>query len=101
MQTTFDRSKWYEDHLAEKRRDELDQKTDPAAVRQLFPFKARAKKKLMAYGILEGTVFEYARTKMVANFYPIEIMVGIAGDTSNHIPRKLCVSSDEVQLIEA
>ena len=100
MQTTFDRSKWVDDDVKDKERDALDQRTSPVVARELFPFRARAKKRLAAYGLAEGEVFLYARCRMTPQFYPIEVMIGIAGDPKHGHPRKLYASSDEIQLLE-
>ena len=100
MQMTFDRSKWIEDDEKDKERDTLDQRTSPVIARTLFPFQARAKKRLIAYGLAEGEQFLYARCRMTPQFYPIEVMIGIAGDQKHAHPRKLYASSEEVQLLE-
>ena len=101
MQKSFDRSTWIEDKEREREREGLERQSDAVRVRELFPFKAKALKRLVAYGIGEGTLFEYARCREEIAFYPIIVMVGVANDAKNLHPRKLYFTSDEVQLLEA
>ena len=100
MQTTFDRTKWVENDLAELQRDNVNRTTTPAVARELYPFRARAKKRLVAYGLPDGQVFQYARCRLSPQFYPIEVMIGIADDTAGQHPRRLYASSDEIELLE-
>jgi hypothetical protein len=100
MHTTFDRTKWVENDLAEQQRDHVNRETTPATARALYPFKARARKRLVAYGLAEGQVFRYARCRLTPQFYPIEVMIGIADDTAGTHPRRLYGSSDEIELLE-
>lgn len=101
MQSTFDRTLWNEDREQEMQRDRLDRESDPQLVRKLFPFKAKAIKRLVAYNIAEGHIFEFARPRDEMAFYPIIAMAGIAGDPTCLHPRKIYLSSDEAQLLEA
>lgn len=97
MLTTFDRSFWVENPEDVKLRENFDTHSDPAVVRKQYPLMARAKKRLIAYGIEEGTTFKYARTRNDPNFYPIEALLGV-GD-GPHV-RRVYLASEEVLLLE-
>lgn len=98
MLQTFDRTNWKEDPAAERERDTLNGETPPEILRRLYPFKARALKKCHAYGIEEGQLLEYARARMVPQFYPIEAVINTGNPKIS--PRKACMDSLEVVLLE-
>ena len=100
MQTSFDRTTWKEDPQIDAACGALTQRSAPNDVRAIFPYSARATRRLVAYQIPEGEVFRYARCRHEMAFYPIVVVVGIAGDPMHSHVRTLYLSSDEVELFE-
>jgi hypothetical protein len=102
MLTTYKRDEWKENPEEEKAIDLLTFQATADEVRKLFPFRVLAKKRLLAYGIPEGELLSYARARHEPQHYPILAIIGLAGETKygNH-PRKIYLSSEEAQLVEA
>ena len=102
MLKTFKRDEWKEDPAEEAKRSAVlrGNATEPE-VRALFPYRAVTKRRLPVYGIPEGSVLSYVRTKHELALYAIEGVIGIHGDAWDRTPRRIVLSSDEVQLIEA
>ena len=68
----------------------------------MFPYKGIARKRLVPYGIPEGSVLPYIRVKHEPSLYPFIGMIGVAGAPDwGNMPRRLILDSSEVQVIEA
>lgn len=102
MLTSFDRTTWKEDPTEEHARDQMNLTTPEAELRKHFPYKGVVKMNLRAYGIPKGAVLNYVRTRQELGFYPMQAIIGVQGETQWGVhPRRLYISSDEVQLVEA
>ncbi len=99
MLTTFNRTEWREDSAEERKRNvELDKMT-PDELRKMFPYQAVTKRRLIAYQIPEGEVIKFVRTRREMGHFPLEGVIGV-GDAWGRYPRKIHLSSEEVQLLE-
>ena len=100
MLTSYLRDDWKEDPQVEHAIANIGLTTSEQTLRTLFPYRAIAKKRLLAYGVPEGALLGYARARHAPAFYPILCMIGVTGEFkySAH-PRCIYTSSDEVQLV--
>ena len=99
MLKTFDRREWREDMTMESERNRVTSKTPPDDLRKLFPFKVRVLTACKAYGTNPGEVIEYARTKPIPSYFPIECLMDVGRE--GICPRRVQMNSTEVQLLEA
>lgn len=102
MLATFKQDEWKEPADIDQQVEILrTQPHTPEEIRKLFPFKGIAKKRLIPYGIPEGSVLEYIRVKHEPSLYPFVGLIGVAGDTQwGTSPRRLILDSTELQLVE-
>lgn len=101
MLTSYLRDDWKEDPMVEQAILSIGLTTTEQTLRTLFPYRAIARKRLLAYGVPEGALLGYARARHAPAFYPILVMVGVTGEFkyAQH-PRCIYVTSEEVQLVE-
>jgi hypothetical protein len=103
MLTTYNKETWTEDPDMERRIMALiDARTSDAELRKMFPFKGIAKKRLIPYGIPEGSVIPYVLVKHEVSLYPMVGAIGVGGHKEwSNGPRRLILDSNEIQLVEA
>lgn len=102
MLTTYNKDTWTEEPDTERRLTALiDARTPDAELRKLFPYKGIAKKRLIPYGIPEGSVLPYIMVKHEVSLYPLVGAIGVGGHNEWGGPRRLILDSSEVQLVEA
>lgn len=102
MLTTFKADEWKEPADIDQAIETMRTTTPTVeALRALFPFRGIAKKRLLPYGIPEGTVLEYIRVKHEPSLYPFVGIIGVAGETQwGNYPRRLILDSTELQVVE-
>lgn len=96
MLTSFDRQQWYENFGDAQVRDRINASSPELLVRSHYPYRAIITKGCRAYGLAEGDVFPYARTKHTIGNFPIEVTTY----GKEKAPRSIHLGSDEAQLIE-
>ena len=104
MLTTFKRDEWVEPYDIDRTIEDIRLKGEPTPdeLRKIFPFRGIALKRLLPYGIPEGTVLQYIRVKHEPSLYPIVGIIGVAGETAwGNYPRRLILDSNELQIVEA
>lgn len=98
MLKTFNKAEWMEDPLLEAARNQITSKTPPEELRRLFPFKAIVTKRCVTYLLEEGAVVEYARARCAPGYFPIEGLAHVGQE--GIMPKKICLNSEEAQLME-
>ncbi len=103
MLATFKRDEWKEPANIDEQVERLRSTTaSPEELRAVFPFRGIALKRLVPYGIPEGSVLEYVRVKHEPSLYPFIGLIGVPGQMEwGNYPRRLILDSLEIQVVEA
>lgn len=103
MLTTFNSQDWKDPADIDTRIENMraNGSVSYSEVRALFPYRGIVRKRLLPYGIPEGSILEFVRVKHEPSLYPFIGIIGVAGDTQwSNYPRRLIMDSNELQLVE-
>ena len=98
MQTSFNPLEWKEDSGEEFSRMRITGETPEEELRRLYPFQAVLKKDCKSYGLEEGMILNYARVKLIPQFYPIEAVIYTGNPKI--APKTVILTSTEAQVRE-